>query len=309
MILRDIISVFRPSRWYRNSFMLLGAILALGITENSLIERSYEILIAFIALCLVTSGNYGVNEICDIETDRAHPQKKHRSLASGRVSIGLISVLSLLLYIASILIIFSLDKLPLSFSLILLLITGILYNVRPFRLKDYAYLDFLFEALNNPIRLAVGWFAVVNGSQIPSSFLFGFYAIGVFLMASKRFGELRLFEAAEQDGSQYRLSLRHYSEKNLLFSMIAAISTFSFLFGILSYKYNINLVLMLPFFIGWVIWFFELAYEDNSIVKDPERIYEKKSFLVFSLTLVILFIWLLFSDTSFVSILTSKVEG
>jgi len=309
MIIRDVVSVFRPSRWYRNAFMILGAILAIGITEQTLSDNFFHIVIAFISLSLMASGNYGINEILDLDTDRKHPQKKHRSLASGKVSIRLVLILSVVFYVLSILIAASLDKTPLTVAVLLLLVSGILYNVKPFRVKDVPYGDFLFEALNNPIRLGIGWFSVVDTDEIPLSFVLGFYAIGVFLMASKRFGELRLFNRLKMDASEYRSSLFHYTEKNLLFSMIASISTFSFLFGILSYKYNINLVALLPFFIIWIIWFFQISYEDNSIVKDPERIFEKKSFLIFSLSLVILFVILLFSDSNMASFLMRPVTG
>lgn len=309
MIFREVVSVFRPSRWYRNAFMILGAILAIGITEQTLNDNFFNIAIAFISLSLMASGNYGINEILDLDTDRKHPQKKDRSLASGKVSIKLILILSVVFYILSIFIAASLDKTPLMIAVFLLLVSGILYNVKPFRVKDIPYGDFLFEALNNPIRLGIGWFSVVDTNEIPLSFVLGFYAIGVFLMASKRFGELRLFGNLKMDASEYRSSLLHYTEKNLLFSMIASISTFSFLFGILSYKYNINLVALLPFFIVWVVWFFQIAYEDNSIVKDPERIFEKKSFFIFSLTLIVLFVILLFSDSNMANFLMKPVTG
>ena len=309
MIFKEVTSVFRPSRWYRNSFMILGAVLAIGITEQTLQDNLSNIVIAFISLSLMASGNYGINEILDVETDRRHPQKRFRSLASGKVSIRLILLLSIVFYMLSIFIIVSLDKSPLTVSMFLLLISGFFYNVKPFRVKDIPYADFLFEALNNPIRLAVGWYSVVDTNEMPLSFVLGFYAIGVFLMASKSFGELRLFDGLDTKASEYRASLLHYTEKNLLFSMIASISTFSFLFGILSYKYNINLIMMLPLFIVWVVWFFQIAYEDNSIVKDPERIFEKKPFLIFSFSLVVLFVVLLFSDANIMSFLMRPVTG
>ena len=184
MIFKEVTSVFRPSRWYRNSFMILGAVLAIGITEQTLQDNLSNIVIAFISLSLMASGNYGINEILDVETDRRHPQKRFRSLASGKVSIRLILLLSIVFYMLSIFIIVSLDKSPLTVSMFLLLISGFFYNVKPFRVKDIPYADFLFEALNNPIRLAVGWYSVVDTNEMPLSFVLGFYAIGVFLMAS-----------------------------------------------------------------------------------------------------------------------------
>jgi 4-hydroxybenzoate polyprenyltransferase len=265
----------------------------------------------------MTSGNYGINEILDIETDRQHPQKQHRALVTGRVKISTVLVISIILYTLSTLLVLSLDNWPLTIAMLLMLLSGITYNVKPFRTKDIPYLDFLFEALNNPIRLAVGWYAVegamehpftlissavgggsslvVSEFYIPLGFLVSFYFIGIFLMSSKRFGEIRLFKSSksEQHPGEYRKSLKFYSEQHLLYVMMASIISFSYLFGALSYKYNIDLIILLPIFIVWVIWYFILAFEENSIVKDPERIFEKKGFLFFSVLFISTFAALL----------------
>jgi 4-hydroxybenzoate polyprenyltransferase len=315
---RETIGVFRPSRWYRNSFMLLGSLLAVAILPDiNLIDYAIPIVLAFISLSLMTSGNYGLNEILDIETDRQHPQKKHRALVTGRVKISTVLVISVILYTLSTLLVLSLNNWPLTIAMLLMLLSGITYNVKPFRTKDIPYLDFLFEALNNPIRLAVGWYAVegamehpftlissaVGGGSavvssefyIPLGFLVSFYFIGIFLMSSKRFGEIRLFKSskAEQHPGEYRKSLKFYSEQHLLYVMMASIISFSYLFGALSYKYNIDLIILLPIFIVWIIWYFILAFEENSIVKDPERIFEKKGFLFFSVLFISTFAALL----------------
>lgn len=316
--IQETIGVFRPSRWYRNSFMLLGSLLAVAILPNvNLVEYWQEIVLAFISLSLMTSGNYGINEILDIETDRQHPQKKDRALVTGRVKIRTVLTISIILYALSVLLVLTLDNLPLTIAMLLMLISGITYNVKPFRTKDIPYLDFLFEALNNPIRLAVGWYAVegamehpftlvsnaVGGGSavvnspfyIPLGFVVSFYFIGIFLMSSKRFGEIRLFKSskAEQHPGEYRKSLKFYSEQHLLYVMMASIISFSYIFGALSYKYNIDLIILLPIFIVWIIWYFVLAFEENSIVKDPERIFEKKGFLFFSVLFVSTFAALL----------------
>lgn len=316
--IRETIGVFRPSRWYRNSFMLLGSLLAVAILPDvNLMDYWMQIVIAFIALSLMTSGNYGINEILDIETDRQHPQKQHRALVTGKVKVKTVLIIAIILYVLSVLVVLSLGNLPLTLSMLLMLLSGITYNVKPFRTKDIPYLDFLFEALNNPIRLAVGWYAVegamahpfnlvskaIDGGgivvnsifYIPLGFLVSFYFIGIFLMSSKRFGEIRLFKSSksEQHPGEYRKSLQYYSEQSLLYVMMASIISFSYLFGALSYKYNIDLIILLPIFIVWIIWYFILAFEENSIVKDPERIFEKKGFLLFSVLFISTFAALL----------------
>jgi decaprenyl-phosphate phosphoribosyltransferase len=255
----------------------------------------YPVLLSFIALCFVASGNYGINEVLDAETDKHHPEKKNRAIPSGKIAPTTVICLSVVLYLAGLLLVWSLNNYMLFLSLALLLVSGILYNVKPFRFKDKPYLDFTFEALNNPIRLMVGWYAVAQPANlVPASIILGFWFLGIFLMAAKRFGEIRFIQD-KTEAAQYRNSFKYYNEERLLFSMIAAAVSFSFMLGALSFKYSVDLIVILPFMVIWMIWFFHLAYQQNTVVKDPERIFEKKKFLLFSLLTLVLFAYFFFT--------------
>jgi len=296
--MKDLIGVFRPLRWYRNSFMLLGAILALGFLKIApSTEEFIRIFVSFIAICLVASGNYGINEVCDAPFDKHHPQKKHRAIPSGKVKPITVIAISIVLYLLGIVITLPLNNIVLTLSVLLLLLSGLAYNLKPFRLKDLPYLDFMSEALNNPIRLLVGWYAVAGASQlVPSSFLLTYWFLGIFLMSAKRFGEIRFIKDKEMM-SNYRKSLAYYSQKKLLFVMIASINASSFMLGALAMKYSLDLLIFLPFLIIWIIWFFNLSYEQNSIVKDPERVFENIPFVVFTIITFGLFLVLALSRT------------
>lgn len=301
-MIQDLLNVFRPLRWYRNGFMLLGVILAVRIESLELTTIWLNLTVAFFSLCLIASGNYGINEIFDAESDKYHPVKKQRAIPSGKISKRTVCIVSICFYLAGFSCILPFSNHMLLISAFLMLISGILYNIKPFRFKDRAYLDFTFEALNNPIRLLVGWYAVAPDRIVPSSFLLAFWAIGIFLMAAKRFGELRFIDDIEIS-SKYRKSLHHYTEKKLLFAMIAGICSFNYMFGALSFKYSIDLITILPFLIIWIIWFFALSYEKDTVVKDPEKIFQKKKFLGFTIFLFCLFFALLFSGDRIMIIL------
>ncbi len=293
-LLKLLLDVYRPLRWYRNLFMLLGAVLAFNILNYSISsDLLIDILWGFVAICFVASGNYGINEILDAESDRHNPKKKFRAIPSGKLSVPFVLVLSLVFYGLGIGVTFIAEKYFLTGSVLLLFISGIVYNVKPIRIKDLPYVDFIGEALNNPIRLLVGWYAVAAPNEIvPTSFLLSFWFLGIFLMAAKRFGEIR--HIASRDNSVgYRKSFKYYSEQKILIAMIASLSAFSCMFGALCMKHSIDMMLLLPLLIIFVIWFFNLAYQENTIVKDPERIFEKKGFLFYSVFLVFVFFYLL----------------
>lgn len=302
-MIKVFLNVYRPLRWYRNTFMLLGALLAIKITGIG-ISDSYEgILYAFISICLVASGNYGINEVLDVEQDAQHPQKRFRAIPSGKISKTPVVIISIILYACGISIVLPSKNIMLVISVSLLLLSGILYNVRPLRLKDKPYMDFIAESLNNPIRLLVGWYSVAPSNRlVPSSFILGFWFLGMFLMASKRFGEYRFFKNKNKL-IEYRKSFKYYTEERLVISMIASLSSFMFMLGALCMKYSIDLALFLPFVIVFIVWFFRLAYEKNTIVKDPERVFERKLFLLYSIVVCGVFIYLLFSGNQILGFL------
>ncbi len=299
-MLGNLLDVFRPKRWYRNLTMILGVLVAVkvlnvGAGQLFTTDRGWTFLLALVALCLVASGNYGINEILDAETDRHHPQKKHRAIPSGRISVRLVLILSIVWYVLGLVTVALTGNAPLIVSIVLLVLSGIVYNVPPIRLKDKVYVDFTSEALNNPIRLMVGWYAIAGPNQVvPVSFVLGYWFIGVFLMAAKRFGEIRLIGDRKRAG-KYRLSLQHYDEEHLLMAMIGALAAFNYMVGAISFKYSVDIVLVLPFLIVNTVWFFKLAFEENTVVKDPERIFEKKGFVLFSLLTLLLFAYLFYS--------------
>lgn len=289
-MIKDLISIFRPVRWYQNVLVFLGAIFSVEFFNLRISENWQHILLAFIAICLVSSGNYGINEVLDSEQDKHHPKKRTRAIPSGRIQKRVALIIALILYMLGFGIIFSLGNPEAVVILALFFIGAIFYNVEPLRLKDRPYLDFIFEAINSPLRFLLGWY-VVTANIFPSSFVLALWFLGVFLMAAKRFGDTRFIKNRTELES-YRKSQKYYTEEKLLFCMIAAMSIFYYMLGALAMKYSIDLVATLPFIIIWTIWFFHLAYEEDTIVKDPERLFEKKYFLLFSLCTLGVFIFL-----------------
>ena len=45
-------------------------------------------------------------------------------------------------------------------------VMGCVYNLPPVRTKDHAYVDVASEAINNPIRMLVGWY-IVTSTVVP----------------------------------------------------------------------------------------------------------------------------------------------
>lgn len=83
--LRIWLRALRVHQWLKNLLVLVPLITALRVSDPLAL---CEALVAFAAFCLVASGGYFVNDLLDLQSDRRHPTKRDRPLASGRLSVA-----------------------------------------------------------------------------------------------------------------------------------------------------------------------------------------------------------------------------
>ena len=280
----------RPDHWSKNIFMFPGVAVAYLETDISIIQLLQPLTLGFIATCLIASANYVLNEFLDAQFDRFHPSKKNRPAVRENISGKIVSIEYVGLMLAG----FGLASFinaKFMLTLAFLGICGLLYNVKPLRLKDLVYVDVLFESLNNVIRLVLGWFIVTLILVPPSSLMIAFWMAGAFLMASKRLAEYRQFDDPELAG-QYRRSFRYYTERSLLMSSIFYAITFAFTFGIFLFKYRIEYILTFPMFSALFVWYLGIAMEPHSSVQNPEKLYKEKWLMIY-IVIIVMFIFVL----------------
>jgi 4-hydroxybenzoate polyprenyltransferase len=177
-------------------------------------------------------------------------------------------------------------------------VSGIIYNVKPMRTKDWPYLDVMTEAINNPIRLLLGW-TMVSGSTIPPvSFLGTYWLGGAFLMAAKRLSEYRFIvdsKGAEAPG-QYRKSFQQYTELSLLISCFVYAIMASFLLSAFLVKYRTELILLFPLFTLLFAYYLYMAMQKASAAQRPEKLHSDRVLMVILLLLVAGFVALFVID-------------
>lgn len=74
----------RPHQWLKNGLIILPAIAAHAFGVNDL----FAALIAVLSFSLAASCVYLLNDMLDLPHDRAHPKKRHRSLAAGAIPLS-----------------------------------------------------------------------------------------------------------------------------------------------------------------------------------------------------------------------------
>lgn len=76
--------LIRPHQWAKNALVFVPMLAAHQFTLGALGHA----VLAFIAFSLIASATYVLNDLLDLNADRAHPRKRHRPLASGAVSLA-----------------------------------------------------------------------------------------------------------------------------------------------------------------------------------------------------------------------------
>lgn len=199
----EVIKVARPVHWVKN-LALFGALLLTGtMFERGLFK---DVLIAFISFSFATSATYIFNDLLDSSSDKLHPKKKFRPIASGRLPILVAILEMIILAFISLVIAYSLNNLffALTFGY---LVMQILYSLG---LKNIPVIDILIIATGFIIRVYAG--ALVIDAHLSVWFLLCVVSASLFLAAGKRRSEMNLIEA---ESGQTRKSLSKYSRELL----------------------------------------------------------------------------------------------
>lgn len=299
----EYLKVARIDHWLKNIFIVFGHAVAVVLVLN--MEVTGDVVMnAFLSLipaCLIASANYILNEILDAPFDKLHPTKKDRPIPSGRVKISILWGMFAGCTIVGFILAFLWFKNPgYWIALGLLFLSGLVYNIPPVRLKDRAFLDVIAESFNNPIRLWLGWYAVIPATMLtqpPASITLAWWCFGGLLMTGKRYSEYRLINDKELSG-RYRKSFQVYNNTSLIIAMITYANLFCFCAGyaISNYDPLNNLALVFPIIICAIIAYFHQAMSEIGARLEPEQLMQKPLIIISALVACAITVWLLWAD-------------
>ncbi len=273
------VQIARLDHSVKQIFILPGIVLAFTITgarfDPALAER---IAIGLVAATLIACSNYVINEMLDAPYDRMHPTKRNRPAARGVVHFGLAYTQWILMMVAGMALGATISR-EFVLSAAALWIMGCFYNIPPVRTKEVPYLDVLSESVNNPLRFCLGWYMVTASVLPPVSLLIAYWMLGTYFMALKRFSEYRQI-ANPMVAASYRRSFAFYTEKSLLNSVVFYAAAAMLFFGAFIMRYRIELILSFPLIAWLMAVYFTLAFEDESAVQNPEKLYGEPRLMV-----------------------------
>lgn len=294
----EYLKICRPDHWLKNIFIVFGHAVAWALVLD--FAREWELarlaLLSLIPACLVASANYILNEILDAPFDAMHPTKRHRGIPAGKVRTPVLWVMKIGLIVTAFVLAWWWGfNWAYHAALALLLLSGVVYNVPPLRLKDRAFADVIAESFNNPVRLWLGYYALVDPHHVPPlSIVLSWWFFGALLMTGKRYAEFRFIGDAELSG-RYRRSFKTYTEKSLILAMIGYANLFCFCAGVAMavYPQLNNLVLVAPLIVAAVLVYFHHAMKEEAARLEPEQLMRNPWIIVCTLATAGITLWLL----------------
>ncbi|HNR72641.1 MAG TPA: UbiA prenyltransferase family protein [Cyclobacteriaceae bacterium] len=185
MTAKNLVELLRIKQWVKNLFLAIPAFFAGTILDYDTIRALVPGILAF---SLVASGIYIINDYRDRHTDRLHPLKKNRPLASGVIKNFHALLLAGFLIISGLLIGLFLNQTFFWFILIYLLI-NIGYSLG---LKNVTIVDLLLVSLGFLIRIYAG--GVLAEVVISHWLAIMVFLLALFLVVAKRKDDLIIYE-------------------------------------------------------------------------------------------------------------------
>lgn len=300
-MINSYIKIARFDNWIKQLFIIPGILIAIFLVNGVKFNINFFIcvILGFFGTSFTASANYIINEYLDSDFDKYHPTKRKRPFVTRKMNKNIIFIEYFTFAILGLICSFFIST-PFFITDLVFLIMGIIYNVKPFRTKDIAFLDTLSESINNALRLMLGWFIVTDEFFPPIGIVVGYWMFGAFLMGMKRYSEYLMFNNKKQ-ASLYRKSFTVYNDKMLLVSSIFYALVSIFLCGVFMIKYKIELLLCIPFLCMLYCYYIYISFNENSVVQKPEKLYTEYKLILLIIIFCVLFFILLFINIPFLN--------
>jgi 4-hydroxybenzoate polyprenyltransferase len=189
--LRYVLKAVRPKQWTKNGIVFMAFLFSVNqhwlpdqvSTWDHLLLRAF---LAALAFCAVSGAGYLINDVRDVESDRLHPTKRNRPIASGNLAPKAAVGWAAMLIVVGVILAFIVDWRTGAIVLGYIGLQGLYTTV----LKYEVILDVMAIAAGFVLRAMAGAYAV----DVPTSpWLYVVTALGaLFLGITKRRAEVTL---------------------------------------------------------------------------------------------------------------------
>jgi 4-hydroxybenzoate polyprenyltransferase len=223
-VVSNLFISLRPDQWTKNLLVFAGLLFGQRLLDRASVERAIGALAVFCALSGVV---YLINDIADRDSDRQHPLKSRRPIASGAISVGLAAGVAAILLLCALLAAMMISG---RFAAVAIAYVTLLALYSAF-LKHMVILDVLTIAIGFVLRAVAG--AVAVDVEISHWLLVCTIFLALFIALAKRRHELVLLA----DGAvSHRKILGEYSPYLLdqMISVVTATTLVAYVFYTIS---------------------------------------------------------------------------
>lgn len=271
---KHYLQLMRIHQWVKNFFIFLPLFFSFKMDHIPLLIAD---LWAFVGFCLIASSIYIINDWNDIATDRFHPEKRNRPLASGAINKkeALLMILSLVAVGVSVYI-FVLGNYIAFALLVSYFILNIFYSLI---LKHIPVIDISIVAIGFVIRIFIG--GVVTDTPLSRWIVVMTFLLAIFLALGKRRDDVVIYE---ETGDKVRKNVDGYNIPflNVAIVVVAAVMMVAYIMYTISpevtERNGDNLYLTSFFvFVGLFRYLQIIFVEDRS--GNPTLIFLKDNFI------------------------------
>jgi 4-hydroxybenzoate polyprenyltransferase len=266
--MKEIFKLMRIAQWYKNLVIFLPIIFA----KYLLLDGIWKTFLGFIALCLISSANYAINDIIDRKADRKNPEKKSRPVAAGKISVPSAWLLAAVLGISAFVISVFLLR-AFMFSVAALFLLTLAYSLW---LKHEAFADVIVISANFVIRAVSGVF-ITNVRLSPWLILCPFF-LALFLAVGKREAEAKKLG---KNAVSHRENLSVYTP-----GLTKALTGISATLLIISYSLYCflsiypQLLYTIPLAVYMIFRHLYLIDIGSEVARNPEKIFSDKRMVI-----------------------------
>jgi len=279
----NYLKLVRVPQWIKNTFVFVPLLFS-----KHLFDEDYFLtaLLAFVVFCLASSLIYVINDIIDIEADKAHPTKKKRPLPAGLISKQSAMLVTVGLAVLLIILLPQFNN-EFIYFVIAFIVLNVLYS---FWLKHIVILDIFSIATGFAIRVLAG--AVVISVPISSWLILTTIFISLFLGVMKRHSELILVEESENVPSRKVLSQYSLNFADQMATVAAAGVVISYALYTVSERTvsafgTENLIYTTPIVVYGIFRFMYLEYISNKGDNTTKIVFTDLQLIVTVLTYII----------------------
>ncbi|MHA2223810.1 MAG: UbiA prenyltransferase family protein [Candidatus Hodarchaeales archaeon] len=304
-----IIVLLRPHQYYKNVLVFFGIFFSGNLFQANLWLSNF---LAFVALCLVSSLNYLINDFRDREKDLHHPEKCTRPFPSGKVSsrqgIMIIIFLSLILILILAVLPISInnglvkvavitEESKIAFILILgaLFITSQIYSLL---LKNIVFADIVTISVNYVWRAIAG--AVLITVNVSPWLIILCFITAMMLSLAKRKGDLAILgDLAYQHKVVFKMYTSELIDQSL--STVVAIELLAVFIYLVEKHPNetVFILLSLPLFTFTIFRYLFLVSRNNIAGRRAEQLFFDKQLIFTGLIILLLFFIVLYFPMNF----------